>query len=169
MRPELAAQQITCGRAYRNRQIKHSEDAAALVFRKKIGHEGWGDGDEGRFSDANQGVADKQLPVSVRNRSEQRKAAPEDRSQNNDHFAGIAVSQRPRKRGSDHVKAEKGACKISNLRVAEMEFTLHQRLYRKQNRAVDIVEQVQRREQDERGPGIKFRRGHLAKEYITVG
>ena len=49
-----------------------------------------------------------------------------------------------------------------------MEFTLHQRLHRKQNRTIDVVEQVQRREQNERSPGIKFRLGHLAKEYITT-
>jgi hypothetical protein len=29
-----------------------------------------------------------------------------------------------------------------------MEFTLHQRLHGKQNRTVDVVEKIQRREQD---------------------
>jgi hypothetical protein len=49
-----------------------------------------------------------------------------------------------------------------------MEFALHQRLHREQNRPVNVVQQVQRRKQDKRGPGIKFRLGHLPKEYSTA-
>jgi hypothetical protein len=100
----------------------------------------------------------------MRDCSEQGKSAPENRAQNNDHLAGIAVGQRPGEGCRDHVEAKKGAGQVAHLCVGEMEFVLHQRLHGKQNRTVDVVKEVQRREQDERGPRIKFRRGHSGEE-----
>src|SRR5579872_1410571 len=111
-------------------------------------------------------MANQQLPVRMRDRSQQSKTAPENCAQNDDQLARIPVSKRSGKWRRYHVKAQKRAGEITHLRVSQMEFALHQRLHRKQNRTVDVVEEIQRREQNERSPGIKFRRGHLAKKYI---
>ena len=46
-----------------------------------------------------------------------------------------------------------------------MKFVLHQRLHRKQHVAVRIIEQVQRREHEQRGAGIEFGRSHGSSEY----
>src|SRR5580692_10152684 len=168
MWPELAAQKVSGRGAHRNRQIKHSENPAAFVLWKKIGDESWSDGNKSRFTNPNQRMPNQQLPISMGDGGEEGERAPEDRSENDDLFARIPVSQRPGKRRGDHVEAEKRAGKVSDLRIGEMEFALHQRLHRKQHRTVDVVKQVQRRQQSQRGPGIKFRLGHLAKEYITA-
>src|SRR5579864_6746350 len=114
-------------------------------------------------------MPDQQLPISVSHRCEERKSAPEDRAQNDDHFARVPVGKRTGKGRGNHVKAEKSAREISDLGVGEMKFGLHQRLHRKQHRTVDVVQQVQRRQQNQRRPRVEFRLGHLAKEYITVG
>jgi hypothetical protein len=105
----------------------------------------------------------------VRNRSEQGKATPENRAQNDDQLARIPVSKRSGEGRRDHVKTEKRAGEITYLRVGEMKFALHQWLYCEQNRTVNIVKEIQRREQAKRGPRIKSRLRHLAKKYITVG
>src|SRR5579872_7097891 len=113
-------------------------------------------------------MANQQLPVRMRDRSQQSKTAPENCAQNDDQLARVPVSKRSGKWRRYHVKPQKRAGEISHLRVGEMEFTLHQRLHREQNRTVDVVEEIQRREQDERAPGIKFCLRHLAKKYITI-
>ena len=49
--------------------------------------------------------------------------------------------------------------------LVSLEFRLHQRLHREQHGAVNVVEKVQRGQQDQRGPGIEFALGHLGEEY----
>ena len=51
-------------------------------------------------------------------------------------------------RCGDHVKQKEGAGKICDLRIREMEFSLHQRLYSEQDGAVNVIEQIQRGEQN---------------------
>src|SRR5262249_40431268 len=87
--------------------------------------------------------------------------------ENDDFLARIPVGKRASKGRGDHVETQKGAGQVTDLGVGEMKFTLHQRLHGKQNRAVDIVQQVQRGEKNERGAGIEFGFAHLPKEYST--
>src|SRR5271170_4437307 len=130
MWPELAAQKISGGCAHGDRQIKHSKNAPAFVLRKKIGDESWSDGHEGRFANPNQRVANQQLPVGMRDRGQEGERAPEDGAENDYFLSRIAVGEWTGKRRGDHVKAKKRAGKISDLRIGEMEFALHQRLHR---------------------------------------
>jgi hypothetical protein len=51
--------------------------------------------------------------------------------QKNDQAARIPVSERPSKGCRDHVKAEKRAGEVSDLRIADVKLVLHQRLHRK--------------------------------------
>ncbi len=87
---------------------------------------------------------------------EQRKAAPEHRTKNDDQLTRVAISQRPHKRRGDHIKAEEGAGEISDLNLAQMEFVLHQRLHREQHIAVRIVEQIERGKYEQRATGLKL-------------
>ena len=148
-----------------NRQIKNPENAAAFAFRKKVGNKRGSNGHKSRFADADQCVAEKQFPIGVGDRRQQCQPAPEHSPQHDNQLARVAVSQRADKGRGHHVEQQKGAGQISDLGIGEMKFALHQRLHRKQHRSVDVVEEVQRRQDDERGPGIEFALGHLAKEY----
>jgi len=60
--------------------------------------------------------------------------------------------------------------RLSGSRAAfrQLEFHLHQRLHRIQHGTVDVIDQVQRREHEQRSSGIEFRRRHLAWEYNTA-
>src|SRR6185437_7354948 len=110
-------------------------------------------------------VTNQQFGVRMRNRSEQGQAAPEDRSQNDNQFSRIAIRQRPHKRRRNHVEAKKGASQISNLLFGEMKLILHQRLYRKQHIAVRVIEQIERRQNDQRRPRLHIALGHWSREY----
>ena len=107
----------------------------------------------------------QQFSVGVGDRGHQGQPTPEHRTQHDDQLARVAVSQRADKRRRDHVEKQKSAGEISDLGVGELEFALHQRLHREQHRAINVVEKVQRRQDDQRGPGIEFAFGHLGKEY----
>jgi hypothetical protein len=41
-----------------------------------------------------------------------------------------------------------------------MEFVLHQRLYREQDAAIHIIQQIKRRKNDQRGAGLELLVGH---------
>ncbi len=69
--PELASQQITGGGTHGNGQIKNAENAAAFVFRKKVGDKSRRNGHERRLADAHQGMAKQQFPVGVSDRRQQ--------------------------------------------------------------------------------------------------
>ena len=162
-RPQPAAQQIACRRAARNRQIENSENAAAFIFWKKVGDKSRSDGHERRLAHSHQRVAEQQLTVGVGDRGHQSQPAPEHCAQDDDQLARIAVRQRADKRRGHHVEQQESAGEISNLCVGEVEFGLHQRLHREQHGAVNVVEEVQRGQQDQRGPGIEFALGHLGR------
>ena len=49
-----------------------------------------------------------------------------------------------------------------------MKFILHHRLHRKQHIAINIVEQIQASQHDQRRAGIEIGRGHRSSEYNTV-
>ena len=46
-----------------------------------------------------------------------------------------------------------------------MEFVLNQRLHREQHIAVDIVQQIERGQYEQRGAGMELLRGHGLREY----
>ena len=54
-----------------------------------------------------------------------------------------------------------------NASVAAMELGFDQILDREQHGAIDVIEQVQRRQQRQRGAGIEFGRGHRSRKYST--
>ena len=165
LRSQIAAQQVSRRRAHRNRQIEHAQNPTAFFFGEKIGDESRRNGDERRFTDTDQGVPNQQLGVVVGEGGQQREAAPEDRSQHDDELARIAVCQRANERRGHHVEAQERAGEIADLRLGEVELVLHQRLHREQHVAVDIIQQVQRREHDQRGARLEFRGGHRSSEY----
>ena len=163
LRPEPAAQQIASRRTARDGEVENSENAAAFIFRKKIGNKSGRDGHKRCLAHAYQSVPQQQLSVGVGDSRHQSQPTPEHRAQNDDQLARVAVSQRADKRRRDHVEQQKSAGEISNLGVGELEFGLHQRLHREQHGAVNVVEEIQRGQQDQRGPGIEFAFGHLGR------
>jgi len=103
----------------------------------------------------------------VRDRGQESERAPEDSTQRNNQLARIAVGKRAGNRRGNHVENQEGAGQISDLRVGETEFILHHGLYGKQDRTVNIVQQIERCEQDQRSARIEFVLGHLGREYNT--
>src|SRR2546426_10719934 len=99
------------------------------------------------------------------NRGEQRESTPKNGTQHNDYLARVPVREGTRKGRSDHVEQKECAGQITNLCIREVELRLHQRLHCEQHRVVNVVEQVQRREQRQSGSRIEFGGGHVAKEY----
>ena len=162
---QIAPQQVSRRRPHWNRQIEHAQNPAALLFRKKIGDESRRNGYERRLTDTDQGVPNQQLGVVMGESGQQREPAPEDCSQHDDQLARIAVRQRADEWRGDHVEAQEGAGEIADLGLGQVKFVLHQRLYREQYVAVDIVQQVQRREHDQRGAWLQFRGSHRSSEY----
>ena len=92
-------------------------------------------------------------------------SVPENRPQHNDDLARISVCQGPHKGRRDHIKPQERAGKICDLRVGQVELILDQRLNGIEDIAVRIVEEVQRRENDQRGSGMEVLRGHRSSEY----
>ena len=156
----MTTEQISCGRSDGNGEIKYAQNSPALLLRKQVGNKRRRDCDKGRLANANQRMANQQFGVGVGNRGKQREAAPEDRAADDDPLTRIAVGERSNKRRRHHVEEQECAGEVTNLRVAQVKFALHQRLHGEQHRAVYIVQQIQRGEQDQRGARVKFRGVH---------
>ena len=159
-RSQVAAEQVARSRSHRDRQIKHTENAAALLFRKKIRNEGGRNGDEGRFADSDQRVAYQQFRVGMRDSGQQRECTPEDGAEGDDQLARIPIRQRTDKRRSHHVESQKRTGEVADLRLRQVKLGLHQRLHGKQHIPVRVVEQIQRGEHEQRGAGIELLLGH---------
>ena len=80
---------------------------------------------------------------------QQSKAAPEKCSQNDNEFARVPVSQRTDKRRGDHVEAEERTSQVPDLLFRDVELILHQRLDGEQYVAVRVIEQIERRQNNE--------------------
>jgi hypothetical protein len=113
-------------------------------------------------------VSDEQFGVGVRDRGEQCKSAPEQRSERDDQLARVAIGQGADEWGGDDVKAEKRAGEISDLDVGQMKLVLHQRLHREQNVAIHVIEQIERRQDEQRVARLEIFPGHRSKEYSTI-
>ena len=169
MRRQIPSQQVPSRRSHWNRQIKHTQNTPALFLRKKIRDKGRRNRHESSFAHAHQRVPDQQLRVRMCNRRQQREPAPEHRAQHDDEFPRVAVRQRPHKRRRQHVEAQKRAGQISNLHIGQMKFVLHQRLHRKQHAAIHVIEQIESRQDNQRGAGLEIGLGHGSGEYSMAG
>ena len=101
-------------------------------------------------------------------RGEQSRATPNQSSGDDDPLAREAQRKRPHERRRTHVEDEEDAGQKAEGRVAAMELRFDQVLYGKQHGTVDVIEQVQRRQQRQCRPRIEFRRGHRSSEYSMV-
>jgi hypothetical protein len=101
----------------------------------------------------------------MRDRREQSQPAPEQRAQHNDELPRVPVRQRPYKRSRNHVETKESAGQISDLCIAQMKLILHQRLHREQHVAVRIIEQVECREDNQRGARLEISLSHRSSEY----
>jgi len=109
------------------------------------------DGDERRFPDADDDVPQQKLVVVVSDGAEQGCAAPDERSCGHDPLAGVAVGKPSYRRGSHHVTDEECRGEKADLRVIDVEFFLDERLHCIEHVAIDVVQEVQRREQQQSG------------------
>ena len=134
---------------------------------KEVGEKCRRDGDEGGLADADDHVAQQQFVVGVGDGAQQRGGAPDERAGGHDPFARIAIGQRRDQRSGHHVADEKGGGQEADLRVVEVKLFLHQGLHGEQHVAVDVVQKVQRRKQQQRASGVVFGR-HGCAEDITA-
>src|ERR1019366_5753261 len=92
------------------------------------------------------------------------RSAPDKGACRHDPAARKAIGQGNDQRRGNHVADKKSGGQKADLLVAEGEFLLDQRLHRKQHVTVDIVEKVQRRQQQQRDPGIGLGRHGWAED-----
>ena len=105
----------------------------------------------------------------MRDRGQQRKAAPENAAQSDDELARITDRQRPNKRRSHHVEDKECACQITKLRLRQLKLNLHQWLNRIQDRSVNVVDQVERGQHYQRSGGLELGLRHRSSEYSMAG
>ena len=116
----------------------------------QVGEKRRRDGHKRRLAHAHQRVPHHQLRKVVRHRRQQCRRRPEQRPHAHDQAARIAVGQPARQRSGHHVAEEKRRGQQPELGIRAGKFALHQRLHGKQHRAVDVVHEVQRRQNHQR-------------------
>ena len=89
------------------------------------------------------------------------------RARYNDRLARKAYRKRAHEWRRAHVKNEEDAGQQSERGVAAMELRFDQILHREQNGAVNVVKQIERRQQRECGAGIELG-GHGSSEYTRL-
>ena len=152
-RAQLPARQIAQGRANRNGQIKDREDAVAFALGIEVGQHGRGEDAEGSLADAYKGLADVEGPVAVNPHRAQSGQAPQNRAGDDERLARKAVSQPAGQRRGEHVEEKQRRGERAHLLVGGVEFALDERELAGQNVAVNVVEQIEGDEQQQRPQG----------------
>ena len=106
---------------------------------------------EGGFADADDGVAEVERPVAVDPGGGERGQAPEDGAGDDERLAAIAVAEPAGERRGQHVDGEHGSGERAHLLARGVEFALNEGELAREDVAVDVVEQVEGDEKDERG------------------
>ena len=150
---DLPAGQIAEGRANGNGHIKDGEDAVAFALGIEVGQHGGGEDAEGGLADADQGLADVEGPVAVNPDGGQRGQAPENRAGDDERLAREAVAEPAGERRGEHVEDEQRGGERAHLLVGGVELALDEREFAGKDVAVDVVEQVEGDEQQERAAG----------------
>ena len=125
-----------------------------MCLRKKVGEECGGDGNERGLADADDDVAQQQLVIVVGDRAQQRGQAPDERADGHDAPARETVGEGNDQRRRNHVADEKGGGQKTDLRIAKGKLFLDEGLHREQHIAIDVVEKIERGQQQQRGPGV---------------
>ena len=153
VRADLPAGQIAQRRAHGNGQIKDGEDAVAIALGIEVGQHGGGEDAEGGLADADQRVADVEGPVAVDPGRAERGQAPQDRAGDDERLAAEAVAQPAGERRGEHVEDEQRGGERAHLLVGGVKLALDQRDFAGQNVAVNVVEEVEADEQQQRPQG----------------
>ena len=112
-----------------------------------------GEDAEGGFADTDDGVAEVERPVGVHPCGAERGEAPQDSAADDERLAAISITQPTGERRGKHVDEEHGRGKRAHLLVGGVEFVLDEREFAGENVAIDVVEQVEGDEEDQRGEG----------------
>jgi hypothetical protein len=75
---------------------------------------------------------------------EKSRPAPDRRTEDDQRLARVAVCQKTKEGRGEHVAEEEGCCQKSEIGIGRVEFLFYKRLYGEQNRAVDLVEKIER-------------------------
>ena len=153
VRADLSSGQVAQGRAHRNRQIENGKNAVALALGIEVGEDGGSEDAETRLADAHQSLAQIEGPVAVDPHGSQRGQAPEDRAGDDERLARIAVSQPAGQGRRDHVEEKERRGQRAHLMIGCMKFALHQHKLAGKDVAVDVVQQVEADEQQQRPLG----------------
>ena len=150
---ELAAGQVAQGRADGNGQIEDGEDAVAVALGIEVGQHGGGEDAEGGLADADDRPGGCRGPVAVDPDGGQRGQAPENRAGDDQRLAREAVAEPAGERRGEHIEEEERGGQRAHLLVGGVEFALDQREFAGKDVAVDVVEQVEGDEQQQRPLG----------------
>ena len=155
----MAASHVAEGGADGNRDVEDGEDAIAVALGIEVGDHCRRENAEGGFADADDGVAEVERPVAVDPRGAERGEAPEHGAGDDEGLAAIAVAEPAGERRGQHVDEEHGGGERAHLLAGGVEFILNQGEFAGEDVAVDVVEQVEGDEEDQRGEGWADARG----------
>ena len=127
--------------------------------------------DEGGLADADDHPDGKQLRKILGERGAGGGEAPYHDPGQHEPFARIAVAQKTEERCGDEIAEHEGRCGPAAPGVAEMQVVLERRQHRGEDVAVEVVEEIQRREQRQGHPGGTKRGagGHAAATLRNPG
>ena len=143
------ADKVAEGGADRDGYVEDGEDAVALAGRVEVGEEGGGEDAEGGFADAEGGVAEVERVVGMDKGGEKVNRAPEEGGDNDHGLAREAVAEPAGDRGGGHVGEHEPEGERADLRVGEVKLTFDLLLDAREDVAVDVVDEVERGEEDE--------------------
>jgi hypothetical protein len=150
-RSHLSAGHIAKRRANRDRGVEDGKDAIAVPFWVKVGDDGGGEDTERGLADADNGMAYVECPVAVYPCSAEGGEAPQHRACDDERLATVAVAEPAGEWRSQHVDNKHGSGERAHLLARGVEFILNEGEFAGEDVAVDVVEQVEGDQKDQRG------------------
>ena len=158
-RSHLATSHVAESGTDGNRDVEDGEDTIAVALGIEVGDHCRRENAEGGFADADDGVTEVERPVAVDPRGAERGEAPEHGAGDDEGLAAIAIAEPAGERRGQHVDKEHGGGERAHLLAGGVEFILNQGKFAGEYVAVDVVEEVEGDEEDQRGEGWGDARG----------
>ena len=134
----------------RNRNIKNGEGASALRTGKIIGQQGWRDRRIGCLADSYPGARDQELSKIACQPGGCSCNAPGAHTSSHQTRPREAITKNTEDRRRHEVRDQKCVRQEAKLEVGQHQFRLNARQNGGKNKAIDVIEKIQQRDQRER-------------------
>ena len=109
----------------------------------KIGDQRGSNGRVTGFTDADDGMAQKQLVIVMHQPGKKGEAAPDENAEDHDVFAGKAVAHPAHDRRGKHISKKKSAGQQADFGVAYQKFFFYIGLHREEHIAINVIQDIQ--------------------------